>query len=258
MAVNNVLNISSSGIVKFDGAGAFSADTVTNHRVLVGGASNAITSLAAGNSGQVLQSAGASDPAFSTPTYPSASGTSRKILVSDGTNNVYSTETWATPGSSGNVLTSDGTNWTSAAASGGSFQTVSITLTNSQIKNLHGTPVEIIAAPGAGKGIALVTICSQLNYGGTNVFTASAAQTIGLYYNNNTTSAGTALSNTQIVANTNRKSILPNSSSLLSQAVGILDNVNIAAWNNNATEISGNAANNNTIDIIVAYLIVTF
>ena len=67
--------------------------------------------------GKVLQvsSGAATGLAYSTPTYPSASGTARKILVSDGTNNVYSTETYAVPGPSGNVMTSDGTNWTSAA-----------------------------------------------------------------------------------------------------------------------------------------------
>src|SRR5208283_5841366 len=53
----------------------------------------------------------------STPTYPSASGTARKILVSDATNNVYSTETWAVPGTAGNTLISDGTNWTSTTPS---------------------------------------------------------------------------------------------------------------------------------------------
>lgn len=79
------------------------------------GAQNIVTAA----SGKVLQGAGiAVAPTWSTPTYPSASGTSRKILVSDGTNNVYSTETWAVPGTSGNVLTSDGTNWTSASNTG--------------------------------------------------------------------------------------------------------------------------------------------
>lgn len=71
-----------------------------------------------GTAGKVMQSQGAGVAnALSTPTYPSASGTARKMLVADGTNNVYSTETWAVPGTSGNVLTSDGTNWTSAASS---------------------------------------------------------------------------------------------------------------------------------------------
>lgn len=96
--------------------------SLTNHGVLVGAGTSAITQLAAGSAGQVLQSGGASaDPAYSTPTYPSGSGTSRKILVSDGTNNVYSTETWAVPGSSGNILTSDGTNWTANAFASGSW-----------------------------------------------------------------------------------------------------------------------------------------
>lgn len=45
--------------------------------------------------------------------------TSRTILVGNGTNFVQSTETYATPGTSGNVLTSDGTNWTSAAPTSG-------------------------------------------------------------------------------------------------------------------------------------------
>lgn len=90
---------------------------LTNHAVLVGAGTATITNVGpTATAGQVLQSAGASaDPTFSTPTYPSASGTARKIIVSDGTNNVYSTETWAVPGTSGNILTSDGTNWTSAA-----------------------------------------------------------------------------------------------------------------------------------------------
>jgi hypothetical protein len=66
--------------------------SLTNHGVLVGATTSAITQLAAGSAGQVLQSGGASaDPAYSTATYPS------------------------TAGSSGNFLKSDGTNWSSAA-----------------------------------------------------------------------------------------------------------------------------------------------
>lgn len=80
-------------------AGAILAGTATANKVLMSGSSTA--------------------PVWSTPTYPNASATSRKIIVSDGTNFVASTETWAVPGTSGNVLTSDGTNWNSAAASGG-------------------------------------------------------------------------------------------------------------------------------------------
>lgn len=94
--------------------------------------------------GKVLQSAGAGvAPTYSTPTYPSASGTSRKIIVSDGTNNVYSTETWAVPGTSGNVLTSDGTNWTSSAPATGdsyTFQFISGQFNPADSTNYYLTP----------------------------------------------------------------------------------------------------------------------
>lgn len=104
-----------TAVVAGGGTGAI---TLTNHGVLIGQGTSAVVATAAGTAGQVLQSGGAgSDPGYSTPTYPSASGTARKLIVSDGTNNVYTTETWAVPGTSGNVLTSDGTNWTSTAPS---------------------------------------------------------------------------------------------------------------------------------------------
>jgi len=71
--------------------------TLTNHGVLVGAGTTAITQLAAGSAGQVLQSGGASaDPAYSTATYPSTAGTAGNILKSDGTNFVSSS-----PASSG-------------------------------------------------------------------------------------------------------------------------------------------------------------
>lgn len=66
---------------------------------------------AAGLTGQVFQSNGAAPPTWSTPTYPSASGSAGKIMISDGTNNIYSTPLWPTTGgTSGSVVISDGTN----------------------------------------------------------------------------------------------------------------------------------------------------
>ncbi len=63
---------------------------------------------------KVLMSGSSAAPVWSTPTFPNASATIRKMIVSDGTNWVASTETYATPGTAGNLLVSDGTNWTSA------------------------------------------------------------------------------------------------------------------------------------------------
>lgn len=67
MGTQNAVNISAAGIVKYDGAGAFSADTVTNHSVLIGGSSNAITSLALTNGQLAIGSTGA-DPTAATIT----------------------------------------------------------------------------------------------------------------------------------------------------------------------------------------------
>ena len=65
--------------------------------------------------GKILQvSSGATfGLAYSTPTYPSASGTLGKFLISDGTNNVYSTSTIPTSAgvTANKVLLSDGTNY---------------------------------------------------------------------------------------------------------------------------------------------------
>jgi hypothetical protein len=46
MTTNNSINISAAGIVKYDGAGTFSADTVVAGSLIYGGASNALNSLA--------------------------------------------------------------------------------------------------------------------------------------------------------------------------------------------------------------------
>ena len=110
----NALDITQAGIVKFDGVNQFLPITTANHATLVGAASNGITNVGpSAIAGQVFQSGGASaDPSYSTATYPSTSGASGKVLVSDGTNFVSSTATFpSTAGATGTILRSDGTNW---------------------------------------------------------------------------------------------------------------------------------------------------
>lgn len=69
MAVNNSINAKTAGLVTFDGAGTWSATSVTQHAVPVGGAtSQALTSLAVGSNGQVLVGSSAADPVFATLT----------------------------------------------------------------------------------------------------------------------------------------------------------------------------------------------
>lgn len=61
MATGNAINANGTGIVRYDGAGTFSATTITNHSLLIAGVSNAITSLALTNGQLAIGSTGA-DP----------------------------------------------------------------------------------------------------------------------------------------------------------------------------------------------------
>lgn len=220
----------------------------------------------AGTSGKVLQSDG-TNYVESTPTYPSTSGSAGKIIRSDGTNNLYTTAAFPdTAGTSGNVLTSDGTNWVSSSASGpGGLTYVTITLTNSQIKNLRATPIQVVAAPGSGKVIVPVSALGKLIYGGTNAFTASSQQNITFTYGSGTTNylfnsgatQGVINNATLVLTATSYSTYAPLNFGAQSLAASGLENAAIYATNAGSAEIGGNGANNNTVSIAFLYYIVT-
>lgn len=158
------------------------------------------------------------------------------------------------PSTSGNVLTSDGTDWTSAPAPGAGLLSVSGALTNSQIKALHGTPVQLLAAPGSGKIIQIVSTIATMQYGGSNVFTAAAGQTIALSYGITVTILN-LLANAQITPSTSTLSIANVGTS--NSSFSSCTNTAVNLYNPAATEITGNAANDNTISYNIIYRIVT-
>ncbi len=146
--------------------------TYDNNGVII---TSTMVSSTYGSTGQVLQSAGASTfPTWSTPTYPSTSGTARKILVSDGTNNVYSTETYAVPSTSGKVMQSDGTNWTSATPTGTGAPVLASNpaLVQPTADNFIEGYISIATAAGT----TTLTVASK----NTQVFTGSTTQTVVL------------------------------------------------------------------------------
>lgn len=74
MAIANAINASQAGVQGMTALGVWTGSAVTNHAVIVGGAtSNTLTSVGpSATAGQMLQSGGASaDPSYSTTTYPS-------------------------------------------------------------------------------------------------------------------------------------------------------------------------------------------
>lgn len=67
MATGNSINANATGLARYDGAGTWTGVTVTNHSVLIGAASNGITSLALTNGQLAIGSTGA-DPSAATLT----------------------------------------------------------------------------------------------------------------------------------------------------------------------------------------------
>ena len=179
---------------------------------------------------QVLLSGSSTVPSWSTATYP------------------------ATAGTTGNVLTSDGTNFVSSAPAN-SFITLTGTLTNSQIKALHGTPVTVLSAPGSGKWYRILCSTSKLIYGGTNAFTAGAAQTIAWYYSTSLSASMTCMTNAVIVLTATTYS--NQNAPVVNYTASAVENQPLILYNSVATEITGNAANNNTVSYSVTYQIMS-
>lgn len=101
----------SGGIPYFSSSSqlASSAALTANQLVIGGGAGAAPSVISAGSSGQVLQSAGASAPAWSTATFPSTATGTGTFLRADGTNWVASTLTLPNTTTANQILYSSST-----------------------------------------------------------------------------------------------------------------------------------------------------
>ena len=151
--------------------GGTNANLTASHGAVVYSTATALALTAVGSSGQLLQSAGAASPVWTTATYPSVAtstgsfiyangtnfvastslwpntvGSAGKIIRSNGTINTYSTATYPdTAGTSGNVMTSDGTNFISSApAASATSVIVDDTTTNATM-----FPIWVTAASGS-------------------------------------------------------------------------------------------------------------
>jgi len=174
-------------------------------------------------------------------------------IIYDGTRLV----TTAT-GTAGQILTSNGAGVapTYQATADGLLISTTV-LTSSQVKNLHGTPIQAVAAPGAGNVVNIVNVFSKMTYGGSNVFVAGAGQFIAVMYapvaNNNR--PYNAMLNAAVVAAASSYTI---GGVITTTAVATqYENAAIQLYVTSVTEISGNAANDNTITVQILYRIIT-
>lgn len=154
---------------------------------------------------------------------------------------------------SGNILTSTG------ASSLPTFQApivrvANITMNATQWNGMNVTPVEIIAAPGAGFCVIVLSCAIFFNYGNTNQFSAGGA--VVLQWGTTAAGAGTSMVNTMAGSN-----FTGNNDSMTQQTVIAKSNIFKATFDNlsiclsNQTQpFTGGA--NNTFNVVVTYTVV--
>lgn len=155
------LSIGGTGAVLTASNGGIFYSTATAGAILSGTAT----------AGKVLQSGATAAPSWSTPTYPSASGTSGTILRSDGTNNIYSTSTFADTYTASSLLYSNGANTVTGLTTANSSVLVtnsagvpiwSSTMTNGQIIIGSTGATPIAASLTAGTGINITNAAGSI------------------------------------------------------------------------------------------------
>jgi hypothetical protein len=210
-----------------------------------------------------LVSAGSStNPAFGTAVVAGGgtglTSATAYAVVCGGTSSTGNLQSIASLGTSGQVLTSNGASALptfQAAAGGGPFTTVTGQLTSAQIKTLHGSPVTIIAAPGAGKAILILSSFSSFVYGGTSAFTGTGAQSISMYYGTSS-SIGTIVSIAQLTQSTSFVDY-NTAFTLTSSSTSVINNIAVNLYNPGSPEVGGNAANDNVVNYTIVYQVVS-
>lgn len=126
-------------------------------------------------------------------------------------------------------------------------------LTNAQVKALHGTPKAIVAAPGTGNVLVPISAEVFLKYGGTNAFTSAAASVLAV---KRTGGADLLVGGTQAFLQgtaSGVQALTPATAPADSKTLS--DNIALQVWNNNASEIAGNAGLDNTLRVVLRYSI---
>lgn len=133
----------------------------------------------------------------------------------------------------------------------GAYSAAVITLTATQILNLRATPIQLLPAPTTGYTYMVTNAFGKLTYGGTNPFTN--AQNFNINFNG---IVGNLLTFTtagwiDLSANAYKQSV----GGVINSITGI-EATKIIIQNSGASEITGNAALDNTISIAIYYNLV--
>jgi trimeric autotransporter adhesin len=177
------MTTTATGILSGNGT-AISGSAVTQFDVLVGGASNAVSSVGPGTAGQVLQSGGAAaNPVYSTATYPSTT-TINQILYSSAANTVSGLAT-----ANNGVLITSATGVPSVLAGGTTGQVLTATT---------GSPASWVS-PATSGTVTSVSVVSANGFAGTVAnATTTPAITLTTTITGILTGNGTAISGSTV------------------------------------------------------------
>lgn len=267
LGVNNIATSGSGNTVDISVSGT------TNHSLQLGNSTGSLNSLGVATNGQLPIGSTGADPVLATIT----AGTG--VTVTNGAGSITIAASGSVPitfdgntGSatpSGGVINIVGTGGLTTSATGSTVtinganvpQTTKLTLTSSQIKNLATTPITVITAPGANLAINVLRVDTFFSYGGTNAFVAGSVPTIALWFNTNTNGnqAGANFLGSATYTSTNSIYVLgveANGNAATLAATGLVNQPIVVGLDSTSTNISGNAANDNTIHLVVSYEII--
>ena len=251
------------------------------HGVLVGEEASIVSSIDSGESGQLLVGSTDSNPLFVTPTAGNGLSLisnektiqyslSSPVAVSNGgigltTLTAYAllaggtTSTAAaqslSSGNSGDVLISNGPtalpSWSSPL-----LQTVSVTLTNSQVRNLGVTPIILIPAPGDGKVISVLNCFVKFSCPSLIKFTGGGDLKLGYSMLSAQELIMIALSNSSLSSSSNQLSRnYPDNDNGDSYTNSV--NLPVIIYKSSSSILGGNSSNDNTVTVILNYQILT-
>lgn len=130
-----------------------------------------------------------------------------------------------------------------------------VTISATEVKALATTPIELVAAPGAGKALIFMGASLKLTYGGNNVF-AESGDNLGIKYTN--------ASGVQVSGTIESTGFIDQSADTYTSAIPAGDAIVAASACENAalvldnlgSNFTGNAADDNTLEVSVAYRVV--
>jgi hypothetical protein len=133
------------------------------------------------------------------------------------------------------------------------IKSVKRTITNAEIKALNTTPIQLIAAPAAGKAITIISFTARFNYGGNNAFVGVGNLQLRA---TNGTGQNIAALNVAIYTGTIDKLYATNAAVSV-PPFGTMEAQPVVLFIA-TSDPTGNAANDNTLDVMVTYQEVTF